>query len=150
MFLTSYWQSQDSCCLIRLSDSWVCTLENNAKLALFLWMDNSICDNYQSTSVVSILRQSQRHRQSLFGARRKGLTGEATEQLSSSLCYMYCDSTCDFIWKELHRTCWRSAPGLVQRSQRWSARSQGYFLVPHGYRWKSALLPAALTHTLWS
>lgn len=27
-----------------------------------------------------------------------------------------------------------------------SARSQGYFLVPHGYRWKSALLPAALTH----
>lgn len=134
---------------LMLSDSWVCTLENNTKLALFLWMDNSICDNYQSTSVVSTLCLSQRHWQSLFRARRKGLTGGATEQLRSSLCYICCDPTCDFIWKELHWTCWRSARGLVQRSQRLSARSQGYFLVPHGYRWKSALLPAALTHTLY-
>lgn len=35
-------------------------------------MDNSICDNHPNTSVVSILCQRQRHRQSLFSARRKG------------------------------------------------------------------------------
>lgn len=141
-----YRQSRDSHCLSQLFDVGVHSYKNNGNSSS-LWMENSICDNHQSTSGVSVLSQgtaswtraSAGHR-GVVRNRHSGAT-----PLPSAL-HMG-GSAHDCIWKGLHCSCWRSALELARSSQRVSGRSKGYSLFHLVIDGSQTLLPEVLSHT---